>query len=236
MTDRFNLTGLNTEVQYYQYALDLVTDVFELDCDDEMRDQIEKSARHLYGLVHARYITTTRGLSKMVSLLHAIPMLRSGASKANSPVIQLDKYKKGEFGKCPRVHCSATHLLPTGLSDVPGVQFVKLYCPKCEDIYNPKSSRHASIDGAYFGTSFQNILFQVYPALVPEKTSARYEPKVFGFKVHAAAALQRWQEDRKEEMLGRLKGVGIENVFADEEAEPDEEDDDEEGMDLGEDL
>src|SRR6266849_10585640 len=27
LTDRFNLTGLQQEVQYYQYALDLVTDV-----------------------------------------------------------------------------------------------------------------------------------------------------------------------------------------------------------------
>lgn len=68
LTDRFNLTGLNTEVQYYQYALDLVTDVFDFDCDDDMREQIEKSARHLYGLVHARYIVTTRGLAKMVRL------------------------------------------------------------------------------------------------------------------------------------------------------------------------
>jgi casein kinase II subunit beta len=66
LTDRFNLTGLNTEVQYYQYALELVTDIFDLDCDDEMRETIERSARHLYGLVHARYIVTTRGLSKMV--------------------------------------------------------------------------------------------------------------------------------------------------------------------------
>ncbi len=66
LTDRFNLTGLNTEVQYYQYALDLITDVFDLDCDDEMRETIEKSARHLYGLIHARYIVTTRGLAKMV--------------------------------------------------------------------------------------------------------------------------------------------------------------------------
>lgn len=66
LTDRFNLTGLNTDVQNYQYALDLVTDVFDLDCDDDMREAIEKSARHLYGLVHARYITTTRGLAKMV--------------------------------------------------------------------------------------------------------------------------------------------------------------------------
>ncbi|KAL8830881.1 MAG: hypothetical protein Q9170_005539, partial [Blastenia crenularia] len=147
LTDRFNLTGLNADVQYYQYALDLVTDVFDLDCDDDMREQIEKSARHLYGLVHARYITTTRGLAKM-----------------------LDKYKKGDFGKCPRVLCRAHPLLPTGMSDLPGRASVKLYCSKCEDLYNPKSSRHAGIDGSYFGTSFTNILFQVYPALLPEKS------------------------------------------------------------------
>ena len=29
ITDRFNLTGLNTEVHYYQHALDLITDVFD---------------------------------------------------------------------------------------------------------------------------------------------------------------------------------------------------------------
>ncbi|KAG7006757.1 pre-mRNA-splicing factor CLF1 [Physcia stellaris] len=199
LTDRFNLTGLNTDVQYYQYALDLVTDVFDLDCDDEMREQIEKSARHLYGLVHARYITTTRGLSKM-----------------------LEKYKKSDFGKCPRVACLSHPLLPTGLSDLPNIQSVKLYCGKCEDLYNPKSSRHSTIDGAYFGTSFQNILFQVYPALVPEKSVQRYEPRIFGFRVHAAAALERWQARKRDEMLGRLREVGIQGVFVEEGDEEDE--------------
>jgi casein kinase II subunit beta len=114
------------------------------------------------------------------------------------------------------------------MSDLPNVQTVKLYCAKCEDLYNPKSSRHATIDGAYFGTSFQNILFQVYPALVPDKSVARYEPRVFGFKVHAAAALQRWQENRREEMLGKLKVAGIEQPFADMDVE-DDVDENEEG-------
>ncbi|MCJ1299605.1 casein kinase 2 regulatory subunit [Hypocenomyce scalaris] len=220
LTDRFNLTGLNTDVQYYQYALDLVTDVFDLDCDDDMREQIEKSARHLYGLVHARYITTTRGLAKM-----------------------LEKYKKGDFGKCPRVMCGSHLLLPTGMADLPNVQSVKLYCAKCEDLYNPKSSRHSIIDGAYFGTSFQNILFQVYPALIPEKTIKRYEPKVFGFKVHAAAALQRWQDGKREDLQGRLKQVGLENAFIEDTQDFEEEMQDEEGgalggdgMEVGEDL
>jgi len=74
LTDRFNLTGLQAEVQYYQYALDLITDVFDFDCDDDIREQIEKSARHLYGLVHARYIITTRGLQKMVFFIFPPPV------------------------------------------------------------------------------------------------------------------------------------------------------------------
>jgi len=200
LTDRFNLTGLNTEVQYYQYALDLVTDVFDLDCDDDMRESIEKSARHLYGLVHARYIVTTRGLAKM-----------------------LEKYKKGDFGKCPRVMCDQQPLLPMGQSDVSNTSPVKLFCAKCEDLYNPKSSRHASIDGAYFGTSFHNILFQVYPAFIPAKTQRRYEPRVFGFKVHAAAALARWQSEQREGMKERLRAARVETGFEEEEGEEESE-------------
>ena len=99
------------------------------------------------------------------------------------------------------------------MSDVSNVQSVKLYCGKCEDLYNPKSSRHANIDGAYFGTSFQNILYQVYPVLIPEKSIERYQPRIFGFKVHAAAALERWQAMRREEMQSRLKDVGIDKIF-----------------------
>ena len=88
LTDRFNLTGLNTEVQYYQYALDLVTDVFDLDCDDEMRETIEKSARNLYGLVHARYIVTTRGLAKMVGVFLFYLLISIFFSLANKHAIK----------------------------------------------------------------------------------------------------------------------------------------------------
>jgi casein kinase II subunit beta len=118
------------------------------------------------------------------------------------------------------------------MADLPHVQSVKLYCGKCEDLYNPKSSRHSTIDGAYFGTSFQNILFQVYPALIPEKSVRRYEPRVFGFKVHAAATLERWQAKKREEMQERLRDVGVERVFKEDVAdsgEEMEEDDGEEG-------
>ena len=96
-----------------------------------------------------------------------------------------------------------------GLSDVPYQKSVKLYCARCEDIYNPKSSRHAQIDGAYFGSSFHNILFQVYPALIPQKSRRRYEPRIFGFRVHASAALSRWQAEERTDMRKRLKDAGV---------------------------
>lgn len=120
------------------------------------------------------------------------------------------------------------------MADIPKVQSVKLYCGKCEDLYNPKSSRHANIDGAYFGTSFQNILFQVYPVLIPEKTIERYQPRIFGFKVHAAAALERWQSAKREEMQERLKEVGLDKAFREDlelEEDVEENDDDVAGMD-----
>ncbi|KAI1339582.1 DUF1339 domain protein [Xylariaceae sp. FL0016] len=215
LTDRFNLTGLNTEVQYYQYALDLITDVFDLDCDDDMRETIEKSARHLYGLIHARYIVTTRGLAKM-----------------------LDKYKKADFGKCPRVFCHSHPLLPMGQTDAPHQKPVKLYCVRCEDVYNPKSSRHGTIDGAYFGTSFHNIMFQVYPALVPPKSAERYIPRVYGFKVHAPAALIRWQNGQRADMLRRLRKMEVESGFkddlGDDDLDEDEEDEDVDPTAVGE--
>ena len=111
--DRFNLTGLNNDVQNYSQALELITDSLdEEDLDNDQRDSVENSARYLYGLIHARYIMTSRGLAKM-----------------------LDKYKRADFGRCPRVMCYSQPLLPVGLSDVPYTKAVKLYCPRCEDLY-----------------------------------------------------------------------------------------------------
>ncbi|KAK4510796.1 uncharacterized protein ATC70_005230 [Mucor velutinosus] len=176
--DRFNLTGLSAEVpHYYLEALDMITDNLDEDgLDEKVREQIEKSARHLFGMIHARFVITSRGLMKM-----------------------LDKYKRGEFGRCPRVLCNMQSLLPVGLSDIPMTKTVKLYCPRCEDIYNPKSSRHGAIDGAYFGTSFPHMLFQVHSNYLPTKNTERYVPRIFGFKVHDIANQQRWQDKAREE-------------------------------------
>lgn len=145
--DRFNLTGLNAEVQHYMYALDLITDALDEHINETHREQIETQARILYGLIHARFVVTTRGLAKMA-----------------------EKYKRGDFGRCPRVLCYQQPLLPIGLSDIPFQSPVRLFCPRCEDLYRPKSSRHGAVDGAFFGSTFPHMLLMVYPHLIPPKT------------------------------------------------------------------
>lgn len=170
-------------------------------------------------------------------LVDSIPFIPESDSML-TPALQLEKFKKADFGKCPRVICEAQPVLPIGMSDLPHVQSVKLFCPKCEDLYNPKSSRHFSIDGAYFGTSFPNILFQVYPTMMPVKSIKRYVPKIFGFKVHAAAALARWQDAHREEMQERLKEVNMDKCFKEDEEDGEEEEmeDDEDDGEVGDGL
>lgn len=46
----------------------------EDDLDEDTRESIETSARFLYGLIHARFIVTTRGLAKMVRVVEKYPI------------------------------------------------------------------------------------------------------------------------------------------------------------------
>lgn len=64
---------------------------------------------------------------------------------------------------------------------------VKLYCPKCCDVYTPKSSKHHHIDGSYFGTGFPHMFFMVYPEHRPSKSEKEFIPRLYGFKIHSSA-------------------------------------------------
>jgi len=50
---------------------------------------------------------------------------------------------------------------------MPGVDTVKLYCPNCNDIYTPSSSRYGGVDGAFFGTTFAHLFFHTYREYAP---------------------------------------------------------------------
>jgi len=171
--DDFNLTGLNSMVPNYDYALDMILDAELDDLTQDQTEVVEAAAEMLYGLIHARYVLTTRGLSQM-----------------------LEKYNNFDFGRCPRVFCQGQGALPVGQSDIPRTNTVKLFCPKCQDIYYPKLARHQNIDGAYFGTTFPHLLLQSYPEIVPTKPNFLYAPKIFGFKIHKSST--NWPRPAKE--------------------------------------
>ncbi|KAJ0407243.1 hypothetical protein P43SY_008018 [Pythium insidiosum] len=165
--DDFNLTGLNAIVPYYDYALDLILDI-ETPQDQNLtqmqQEMIESAAEMLYGLIHSRYILTTKGMAAM-----------------------LEKYQNVDFGRCHRVHCQGQPVLPVGQSDVPRHTTVNVFCPKCRDIYFPKSQRAGQIDGAYFGTTFPHVFLMTHSNLVPPPPTHTYVPRIYGFKVHATS-------------------------------------------------
>ncbi|XP_058102636.1 putative casein kinase II subunit beta-4 isoform X2 [Magnolia sinica] len=161
--DDFNLCGLQGQVPYYDYALDMILDDDSLsaEVDSDEHSQIESAAELLYGLIHARYIITSKGLNAM----H-------------------EKYKRVDFGRCPRVFCGGQPCLPVGSSDIPHNGSVEIYCPKCKDLYLPRCKYQSNMDGAYIGTTFPHLYLMTYPSAKPVKPVQNYVPRVFGFKLY----------------------------------------------------
>lgn len=109
-------------------------------------------------MIHAQFIQTKDGLNKMRK-----------------------KFEAMEFGTCPRVQCNQSvfkdnngvakqqlqPVLPVGISSELNVSKVKVYCPRCEDIFVPKGQRsvyatnskgcRTNLDGAYFGPNFPYV-------------------------------------------------------------------------------
>ncbi|KAB5583022.1 casein kinase II subunit beta-1 [Coniochaeta sp. 2T2.1] len=168
--DDFNLTGLQGQVAMYKEALEMILDVDpdddEDDEDEEDDDEldesggegrahdgrrhhsriasdlsvIESSAETLYGLIHQRFICSRAGIQQMS-----------------------EKYDLGHFGVCPRYNCNMARTLPVGLSDIPGEDTVKLFCPSCLDVYVPPNSRFQTVDGAFFGRTFGALFLLTFP-------------------------------------------------------------------------
>jgi casein kinase II subunit beta len=189
--DDFNLTGLNGLVPYYDYALDMVLDV-EMPMEDtlteEQQEIVESAAEMLYGLIHARYIVTNRGMHAMY-----------------------EKYRSASFGRCPHVFCQGQPVLPVGLSDLPRNYTVNVFCPRCHGLFFPKSTRQANIDGAYFGTTFPHLYLMNHPDMIPVRPSQQYVPRVYGFKIHQSSLYFRNHEedpDNRNRRVGRSRQGG----------------------------
>ena len=72
--------------------------------------------------------------------------------------------------------------MPNGLNDKLRQNRVKVYCPKCEEMYIPVETNR--LDGAYFGSSLAHVFFQAYEKVIvlPPKVYF-YEPQLLGFRV-----------------------------------------------------
>ncbi|KAM7207271.1 casein kinase II subunit beta-1 [Naviculisporaceae sp. PSN 640] len=171
--DDFNLTGLQQIVPMYKEALEMILDVEPEEDDEEDEEEeeeeedvsgdardarphggerrhhtrlpsdlsvIESSAEMLYGLIHQRFICSRAGIQQMS-----------------------EKYELNHFGVCPRTNCNQTRTLPVGLSDTPGNDTVKLFCPSCLDVYVPPNSRFQTVDGAFFGRTFGALFLLTFP-------------------------------------------------------------------------
>lgn len=190
--DDFNLTGLSLQVHFYREALYTILDYQVNTADDPIEETgnstaangkggskvpkselpnkalLSNSADMLYGLIHARYITSKAGLTAMAT-----------------------KFERNEFGSCPRYYCDGMHLIPVGSTDIPGQETVRLYCPCCNDIYLPSSSRYLNIDGAFFGTTFPGLLVKMFPEIenqcrirINKFNQNDFGLKLFGFKIN----------------------------------------------------
>mmetsp|Transcript_11184 Transcript_11184/g.11211 ORF Transcript_11184/g.11211 Transcript_11184/m.11211 type:complete len:500 (+) Transcript_11184:165-1664(+) len=160
--DAFNLFGLKQQFpKDYNKALDTILD--RIGPAEAESEELSRSAALLFGLIHARYIVTSHGLEVM----HR-------------------KYVLREFGECPRTLCRGQAALPMGFTDEPKHGAVKLFCPRCQDVYSCQSSQK-HIDGAFFGPTFPNLFMMSFEELVPEPPVDRYVPRIFGFKIHSSS-------------------------------------------------
>lgn len=160
--DAFNLYGLRGIIPHFRDCLDMVLDCGS-DSDPEPAEwsgRLYKHARDLYGLIHARFILTGKGMAHMAA-----------------------KYHERQFGVCPRVYCHKQPVLPVGLSDDLGISSVKLFCPSCQDVFRTMDTHVTPFDGAYFGTTFPHLFLMMKPQAAPRSAPKRYVPKIYGFKI-----------------------------------------------------
>lgn len=163
--DPFNLYGLSELVCSYESALETIRG--SAPSEEEFQDQYYKKIHEecvvLYGLVHARYILTTKGLQSV-----------------------REKYVNRVYGSCPRVACHGTACLPTGVSDKPNVGTLRVFCPQCRQTYVPRGRQNARMDGAFFGPYLPAMFLMSYqvPQFHNFSKVQPYEAKVFGFRLH----------------------------------------------------
>lgn len=169
----------------YRLALQLLLNEDEYEEDSILThpliplQAIQQAAEALYLMIHARFVCSPRGLDALRRIL------------LNSPV----------FGKCPRIPCEGTMLLPYGSSSdfTSNSQTCQRYCPSCGNLWNFWESK---TDGCAWGPSLCYLLLMAYGHELYPTASRRQaqslsvvvhhnDPRIFGFRIHPAATWGR---------------------------------------------
>ena len=142
----FNLFGLKKEVRRFNYCREIIIEELDSSASECSSGVPPEWGNHgsadLYGRIHVRYLNTAQGQRAMTA-----------------------KFLRGQFGHCPLYSCKNQKVLPIGMSDVVGQCPVKVYCPRCQDVYDTPRS---GLDGAFFGRTFLPFLLLCAPELIPK--------------------------------------------------------------------
>ncbi|CAM9347600.1 unnamed protein product [Ectocarpus sp. 8 AP-2014] len=171
--------GRGVDIPYRQEALGVILGERRIGVGvlgDNNASTVQSSAALLYGLLHARFLVSPQGLK-----------------------VVLEKFSKADFGRCPRVYCQGQAVLPVGESDRPKQSSVKVFCPRCGDLYYPSGYVRAC-DGAFWGTTLPHLLLLGWPELKTTPNTSHYVPRVFGFKVHAEELSASDQDGHQERL------------------------------------
>lgn len=163
LDNTFNVYGIRQKIPHFKLAWDLIRGSYipPENYPNTWPANLNDYGIMLYGALHARYLMTTTGMTKMRR-----------------------KYDLNLFEKCPRTLCKGVQGLPYGEHDDFGKSGMKLFCPCCRNIYRMKSSNGRVLDGSFFGPSWIHTFLIKYSELVPESPPEEFVPRLFGYKLY----------------------------------------------------
>ena len=111
MLDEFNLKGLTKYVPDLRKVLYYILNMETSESDDgaemgENEEEIDKYAKLIYGLIHARYIQTSKGMKQMVPTFYMQHLIVAALPKSALWVMSKSSVRTSAFAANRRVKCS----------------------------------------------------------------------------------------------------------------------------------
>lgn len=127
---------------------------------DNKTEVDEKEVTTFYLLVHQRYILSKTGLEE--AFMRVI---------------------NGVYGNCRVFGCNNAPLIPMGVTDLPDLSTVKMYCYNCRNIFVPEEE-YSKLDACAFGRTFPHFLEMTYKSNFNRNKLGKYIPRIFGFRIY----------------------------------------------------